>query len=32
MIGEEHLLAAIAALRHMVGQAGNDDTGETSYV
>jgi len=30
-IGEEHPPPAVAALRHMVGQAGNDDTGETSH-
>ncbi len=30
-IGEEHPLAAVAALRYMVGQAGDDDTGETNH-
>ncbi len=31
-IGEEHPPPAVAALRHMVGQAGNDHTGETSHL
>ena len=29
--GKEDLLTAIATLRNMVGQAGNDDAGETGH-
>ena len=30
-LGKEHALASIAALGHMIGQAGNDDAGETGH-